>query len=99
MNVNMSFFFTSKKKKEKRKKEKKLTDVLMIIVNKLFYENFDVIFMGKKKLSIFSLFHKKKSIKIFPKSMYLKYLLTISLFLMKLSIMWLIYKTIHVYII
>ena len=62
MNVNMSFFFTSKKKKEKRKKEKKLTDVLMIIVNKLFYENFDVIFMGKKKLSIFSLFHKKKSL-------------------------------------
>ena len=86
-------------KKEKRKKEKKLTDVLMIIVNKLFYENFDVTFIEKKKLSIFSLFHKKKSIKIFPKSMYLRYLLTISLFLMKLSIMWLIYKTIHVYII
>ena len=67
-------------KKEKRKKEKKLTDVLMIIVNKLFYENFDVTFIEKKKLSIFSLFHKKKSIKIFPKSMYLRYLLTISLF-------------------
>ena len=50
MNVNMSFFFTSKKKKEK-----KLTDVLMIIVNKLFYENFDVTFIEKKNYHFFSI--------------------------------------------
>ena len=61
MNVNMSFFFTSKKKKEKKKKENKLTYVLMIIVNKLFYENFDVTFIEKKNYQFF-LYSIKKSL-------------------------------------